>query len=101
MPWLEGNLMDERQRFVARSLNGEKMSMVCGELGISRKTGYILTNFFKLIYYNNRTVNNAEQYDVAHSDQLLLVNPQGEYVGYFSGPVDSEQVAVSLRQVMN
>ena len=32
--------MDERLRFVARLLEGEKMAPLCAELGISRKTGY-------------------------------------------------------------
>jgi putative transposase len=32
--------MDERLRFVARLLDGEKMAPLCGEFGISRKTGY-------------------------------------------------------------
>jgi len=32
--------MDERLRFVARLLEGESMSGVCREFGISRKTGY-------------------------------------------------------------
>jgi transposase-like protein len=35
---------DERVRFVAHLLDGEQMSLVCREFGISRKTGYkILT----------------------------------------------------------
>jgi putative transposase len=32
--------MDERLRFVARLLDGEKMAVVCRQFGISRKTGY-------------------------------------------------------------
>ncbi|GGE48658.1 hypothetical protein GCM10011367_24350 [Marinicauda pacifica] len=32
--------MDERLRFVARLLEGERMSDVCRSFGISRKTGY-------------------------------------------------------------
>jgi putative transposase len=32
--------MDERLRFVARLLEGEKMAPLCTEFGISRKTGY-------------------------------------------------------------
>ena len=34
--------MDERLRFVARLLEGESMSEVCREFGISRKTGYTI-----------------------------------------------------------
>ncbi|WP_026987500.1 IS481 family transposase [Fodinicurvata fenggangensis] len=40
MPWKECSVMDERLRFVARLLDGEGMSHVCREFGISRKTGY-------------------------------------------------------------
>jgi hypothetical protein len=40
MPWKECHVMDERLRFVARLLEGEKMAPLCGEFGISRKTGY-------------------------------------------------------------
>jgi hypothetical protein len=32
--------MDERLRFVARLLDGERMTTLCAEFGISRKTGY-------------------------------------------------------------
>ena len=32
--------MDERIRFVARLLEGEKMAPLCRSFGISRKTGY-------------------------------------------------------------
>jgi len=39
--------MDERLRFVARLLEGEAMSEVCREFGISRKTGYKIFNRYK------------------------------------------------------
>jgi Homeodomain-like domain len=39
MPWNECEPMDERLRFVARLLEGEKMAPVCREFGISRLTG--------------------------------------------------------------
>ena len=32
--------MDERLKFVARLLEGEKMAVLCREFDISRKTGY-------------------------------------------------------------
>ena len=47
MPWKECNHMDERLRFVARLLDGEKMAPLCREFGISRKTGYKLYNRYK------------------------------------------------------
>lgn len=40
MPWKECHVMDERLRFVARLLEGEKMAPLCAAFGISRKTGY-------------------------------------------------------------
>ena len=40
MPWRECSVMEERLRFVARLLEGERMSDVCRQFGISRKTGY-------------------------------------------------------------
>jgi hypothetical protein len=38
MPWNESSVMDQRLRCVARLLDGEQMSLVCREFGISRKT---------------------------------------------------------------
>jgi transposase InsO family protein len=40
MPWKESLVMEERLRFVARLLEGEAMTDVCRDFGISRKTGY-------------------------------------------------------------
>ncbi len=40
MPWRECSVMDERVRFIGRLLDGEGMSELCREFGISRKTGY-------------------------------------------------------------
>jgi putative transposase len=39
--------MDERLRFVARLLDGEKMAPLCREFGISRKTGYKIFERYK------------------------------------------------------
>jgi putative transposase len=39
--------MDERLRFVARLLEGEKMARLCAEFGISRKTGYKIFERYK------------------------------------------------------
>lgn len=39
--------MDERLRFVAKLLEGEAMSDVCRDFGISRKTGYKIFNRYK------------------------------------------------------
>jgi putative transposase len=40
MPWKESSVVEERMKFVTRLLDGEKMSDLCLEFGIARKTGY-------------------------------------------------------------
>ena len=47
MPWKECAKLDERLRFVARLLEGEKMAPLCREFDISRKTGYKLFERYK------------------------------------------------------
>jgi transposase len=47
MPWKECLVMEERLRFVAGLLDGEAMSEVCREFGISRKTGYKIFGRYK------------------------------------------------------
>lgn len=42
MGWKECSLMDEKLKFIARLLEGEKMAPLCREFGISRKTGHKL-----------------------------------------------------------
>ncbi len=44
MPWKESSVEETRLRFVARLLEGERMSDLCREFGISRKTGYKIYN---------------------------------------------------------
>ncbi len=39
--------MDERMRFIAKLLDGESMSRLCEEFGISRKTGYKIWNRYQ------------------------------------------------------
>src|SRR3984957_17714501 len=47
MPWRECCQMDERLKFVARLLDGEKMAVLCREFEISRKTGYKIYTRYK------------------------------------------------------
>jgi len=47
MPWNECRPVDERLRFIARLLEGEKMSALCREFGISRVTSYKIFNRYK------------------------------------------------------
>jgi putative transposase len=47
MPWQECRKVDERQRFIRRLLDGERMAGLCREFGISRQTGYKMYARFK------------------------------------------------------
>ena len=47
MPWKACKPMDERLRFIARLLEGEKMAPLCREFGISRVTGYKIFDRYK------------------------------------------------------
>ena len=47
MPWKASSVMEERLRFVGRLLDGESMTDVCREFGISRKTGYKIFDRYK------------------------------------------------------
>ena len=44
MPWQECSKVEERMKFVARLLDGEKMAVLCREFDISRKTGHKIFN---------------------------------------------------------
>ena len=47
MSWNSSNIMDQRLKFVAKILDGQKMTSLCEEFGISRKTGYKIYNRYK------------------------------------------------------
>jgi len=47
MPWKECSVMDERLRFIGQLVDGEAMTDVCREFGISRKTGYKIFDRYK------------------------------------------------------
>jgi transposase InsO family protein len=68
MPWQECNRMDERLRFVARLLEGENMSRVCREFGISRPTGYKIYNRYKDIGYQGLLDRSRRPY--RHANQI-------------------------------
>jgi transposase InsO family protein len=69
--------MEERLRFVARLLDGEGMSAVCREFGISRKTGYKIFDRYKaegldaLTDRSRRPVRYANQ--LPHQIERLIV----------------------------
>lgn len=47
MPWKETYVLNEKTKFIARLLDGEKMTHLCDEYGISRKTGYKIWNRYQ------------------------------------------------------
>jgi putative transposase len=77
MPWKECHVMDERLRFVARRLEGESMSALCAEFGISRKTGYKIFDRYKtcglqgLTDRSRRPIRHANQLPIALEKQIL------------------------------
>ena len=71
MPWKECHVMDERLRFVARLLEGEKMTALCAEFGISRKTGYKIYDRYKDYGVHGLTDRSRRPY--RHANQLPLV----------------------------
>ena len=68
MPWNECNRMDERLRFVARLLDGEKMAAVCRDFGISRKTGYKI--FSRYQDYGLRGLEDRSRNPYRHPNKL-------------------------------
>src|SRR3990170_2432252 len=68
MPWKESSVMDERLRFVARLLEGEQMSHVCREFGISRKTGYKIFERYKDHWLEG--LSDRSRRPVRHANQL-------------------------------
>ena len=71
MPWKECHVMDERLRFVARLLDGEKMAALCEEFGIARKTGYKIYQRYKETGATGLTDRSRRPY--RHANQLPLV----------------------------
>ena len=47
MPWKECKPTDERHRFIARLLEGEKMAPLCREFGTSRVTSHKIFSRYK------------------------------------------------------
>jgi putative transposase len=70
MPWKECHVMDERVRFIARLLDGEKMAVLCDEFGISRKTGYKIYQRYKDI--GTRGLSDRSRRPHRHANQLPM-----------------------------
>jgi putative transposase len=78
--------MDERLRFVARLLDGEKMAPLCAEFGISRKTGYKIYDRYKdcgVGAFSDRTRRPHRQANrLAAPIEATIVRLKREYPGW-------------------
>jgi transposase InsO family protein len=78
MPWKESSVMEERLRFVARLVEGEAMTDLCREFGISRKTGYKIFDRYK--EHGLKALTDRSRRPVRYANQLpaqvesLIVN---------------------------
>ena len=70
MPWKECCVMDERMRFISRLLDGEKMSELSREFGISRKTGYKIWNRYKEV--GVRGLTDRSRRPIRYANQLPM-----------------------------
>jgi putative transposase len=68
MPWKECHVEDERLRFVARLREGESMSTLCAQFGISRKTGYKIYERYK--HWGLRGLTDRSRRPYRHANQL-------------------------------
>jgi putative transposase len=86
MPWKECHTMDERLRFVARLLEGEKMAPLCAEFGISRKTGYKIFDRYKSCGIDALTDRSRRPYRQANRlpapVEATIVRLKREYPGW-------------------
>jgi len=86
MPWKECHVVDERVRFVARLLDGEKMAALCTEFGISRKTGYKIYDRYKEVGVHGLTDRSQRPYRQANQLPMVIektiVALKREYPGW-------------------
>jgi transposase len=82
MPWKTSSVTEERLRFVARILDGEAMTDVCRDFGISRKTGYKI--FHRYREHGLEALTDRSRRPVRYANQLpqqlesLIVRLKGE-----------------------
>jgi transposase len=82
MPWKASSVMEERLRFVARLLDGEAMTDVCRDFGVSRKTGYKMFDRYK--EHGLEALSDRSRRPVRYANQLpeqlesLIVRLKGE-----------------------
>ena len=99
MPWQESSVMEERLRFVARLLENERMSDLCREFGISRKTGYKIFNRYKehglaaLDDRSRRPVRYANQLPFQVENLIVQIKRERPQLGRAQDPRDPRQAA--------
>src|SRR5262245_8040690 len=82
MPWKESSVVEERLRFVGRLLDGETMTDMCREFGISRGTGYKIFDRYK--EHELEVLTDRSRRPVRYANQLpvpvesLIVRLKGE-----------------------
>ena len=102
MPWKECHVVDERLRFIARLLDGEKMARLCAEFGISRKTGYKIYDRYKDCGAEALTDRSRRPY--RHANRLppvveqAIVRLKREFPSW-GAPEDSRAAAPAVRRV--
>lgn len=74
MPWNERCRVDERMRFVARLIEGERMAALCREFGISRKTGYKIWDRYKSVGLQGLTDRSRRPYRQANKLPVQVEN---------------------------
>jgi len=102
MSWKECHVTDERLRFVACLLDGERMTSLCKEFGISRKTGYKTYDRYKahdlqgLSDRSRRPQRHAKVADdaVAVLSGIGLVQPHVDAVTFDKGDFKAIRTAV-------
>lgn len=73
MPWKESSPVDNRMRLIARHLEGERMTDLCKEFGISRKTGYKFLERFE-----QHGLEGLENRSRRHASTPLMSDPNVE-----------------------
>lgn len=74
MPWKEWHVMDARLRFVARLLDGERITTLYEEFGISRKTGYKIYDRYKA--FGAQGLTDRSRRPLRHANQLPVLERQ-------------------------
>jgi len=61
----------------------------------------VLTKALGILHYTGKTEDSQQEYDVAHSGSITLIDPQARYIGIFSSPHDSNKIAVDMKTIIS